>query len=226
MKTIIASAVLLTTLSLASASIDVNLKYGMRGDHVYELQDFLVDQGLLNTAPTGFFGLLTLKAVKQYQLGHDLPSTGYVGILTRTAINNELAPIIEESIGAEAQEPVFEIPTPVYIPYIPPQVYTPVYTPYVPPYQPVIEPVKIMPTCTLTVNPKSPFPANNHIVILDWTSTNATKGELQYKNTSGQWIWLFNLPNLESGTSPTFTLDLPIRIHVENADGEANCVVE
>ena len=88
----------------ALASIDANLKYGQFSTEVTELQDFLVDKGFLKTSPTGFFGLLTLNAVKTYQASIGLPNTGYVGIMTRTAVNAELATFLASSTEAEASE--------------------------------------------------------------------------------------------------------------------------
>jgi len=77
--------------SLAFASIDTNLKYGARGVEVSELQEFLIDKGLLAGQATGNFFSLTLKAVKLYQASVGLPTTGFVGPLTRAKINTELS---------------------------------------------------------------------------------------------------------------------------------------
>ena len=90
--------------SFAFASIDTNVKYGDRTSAVFELQDFLVFKGLLNVPPTGFFGLLTLKAVKSYQLMNEVPSTGYVGALTRAKINTELVTELADSLQEEGKE--------------------------------------------------------------------------------------------------------------------------
>lgn len=90
--------------TLAHASVDMNLKYGMKNSEVSELQDFLSDKGFLASASTGFFGFLTLKAVQAYQTSLTLPSTGYVGILTRAAINAELATVTAASTAAEIAE--------------------------------------------------------------------------------------------------------------------------
>ena len=76
--------------SLSFASIDKNLSYGSRGPQVTELQEFLIDKGFLQGTSTGNFYSLTLKAVKSFQLTNNIPNTGYVGVLTRTEINNKL----------------------------------------------------------------------------------------------------------------------------------------
>lgn len=112
-------------MSLVSASIDQNLKYGQTNTEVRELQDFLVDKGLL-TQSTGFFGLLTLKAVQKYQTSVNLPSTGYVGAMTRSSINGELSDAIASSTEAAIAEegtstPIGDTPvlqTPVVSPII------------------------------------------------------------------------------------------------------------
>ena len=39
---------------------------------------------------TGYFGLITEGAVKEYQLANDIPPTGYVGPLTRASLNKPL----------------------------------------------------------------------------------------------------------------------------------------
>ena len=96
--------VLLTTFTFASASIDTNLKYGQKGTEVTELQDFLNDKGFLGTSPSGFFGLLTLRAVKAYQASKKLPSSGFVGPMTRESINREISVELADSTAAEIKE--------------------------------------------------------------------------------------------------------------------------
>lgn len=76
---------------ISSASIDANLKYGVRGTEVTELQNFLISKGFLTGQATGNFFTLTKKAVVAYQTSVGVPSTGFVGPLTRTEINNELS---------------------------------------------------------------------------------------------------------------------------------------
>ena len=105
MKKIIATIIGLAILpSMAFASIDSNLKYGMSGQQVSELQEFLVTKGFLQVQPTGNFYSLTLGAVKAFQIANGIPNTGYVGMLTRAEINNELTADIASSTGAEIQE--------------------------------------------------------------------------------------------------------------------------
>src|ERR1035437_5639541 len=76
---------------VANASLNTNLYYGLQqnGD-VTQLQNFLRDKGFLTANATGNFYSLTLKAVKAYQTSVGINSTGYVGTLTRKAINSAL----------------------------------------------------------------------------------------------------------------------------------------
>lgn len=90
--------------SLSLASIDKNLSYGSKGSQVTELQEFLIDRGFLQGIATGNFYSLTLKAVKTFQSANNIPSTGYVGILTRTSINNYLASWTSSSTSEQLTE--------------------------------------------------------------------------------------------------------------------------
>ncbi|MCX6712743.1 MAG: peptidoglycan-binding protein [Candidatus Vogelbacteria bacterium] len=55
---------------------------------VNELQKRLMREGFMaTTTPTNYFGAKTLAAVKKYQKAHGLPTTGFVGPLTREALN-------------------------------------------------------------------------------------------------------------------------------------------
>lgn len=75
----------------ASASINTNLYYGLgENSDVKQLQEFLIDKGFLTGNATGNFYSLTLKAVKAYQASAGISPTGYVGSITRGAINSEL----------------------------------------------------------------------------------------------------------------------------------------
>src|SRR3989344_1050140 len=67
-----------------------NLRYRDRdinkNGEVSTLQDFLQSEGYLNSEPTGYFGLLTFKAVKDFQKANGISPTGYVGPITRAKI--------------------------------------------------------------------------------------------------------------------------------------------
>lgn len=77
-----------TTGTLCS-SITTDLRQGSRNDAVYALQDFLISKGYLNAEATGYFGVLTFKAVQSYQNDQGLTPSGFVGPLTRGAIQAE-----------------------------------------------------------------------------------------------------------------------------------------
>lgn len=74
--------------AVSFASFNYNLQYGMSGPTVSQLQNVLYSDGCLTTQPTGYFGLLTLKAVECYQTNNGISSTGYVGALTRRLLNS------------------------------------------------------------------------------------------------------------------------------------------
>ena len=54
---------------------------------VTKLQGVLILQGYLNSEATGYFGYLTLKAVRAFQTVNGFDSTGFVGPLSRAKIN-------------------------------------------------------------------------------------------------------------------------------------------
>ena len=65
-----------------------NLKMGATGSDVAALQDVLFAQGYLTATARGYFGALTVKAVKAYQLANGIsPVSGFVGPLTRAVLN-------------------------------------------------------------------------------------------------------------------------------------------
>lgn len=66
----------------------INLRFGMRGSEVVELQARLAKEGYFTFGTnTGYFGPITLAAVKAYQAAHGVPATGFVGPLTRAELN-------------------------------------------------------------------------------------------------------------------------------------------
>lgn len=73
-------------------SLNNNLRYQSRdintNGEVSTLQDFLQSKGYLNSEPTGYFGLLTLSAVKSFQSASGIEPTGYVGPITRARIQS------------------------------------------------------------------------------------------------------------------------------------------
>lgn len=65
-----------------------NLWQGMRSDEVKELQKRLRAEGFF-TFPqdTGYFGPITFAAVQEYQASRGIWTTGFVGMITRAALN-------------------------------------------------------------------------------------------------------------------------------------------
>jgi peptidoglycan hydrolase-like protein with peptidoglycan-binding domain len=76
-----------------------DLRQGMRGDDITELQRRLISLGHLSVAPTGYFGTLTHNGVRAYQRSRGLPDTGYVGPLTRGALNDQSIALAAPSQG-------------------------------------------------------------------------------------------------------------------------------
>lgn len=67
----------------------VNLSKGMRNNYVIDLQNFLRNLGYFTyPVSTGYFGPVTLQAVQMFQVTHSVPGTGFVGPLTRAALNS------------------------------------------------------------------------------------------------------------------------------------------
>lgn len=152
------------TTNVSFASIDSNLKYGMKNDSVLELQEFLQDEGLLTASPTGFFGPATLKAVKAWQVSQKLPATGFVGPMTREVINTKLNAISLEADQAEIAET--GTTTPVATGNAPSgsTVYYPVYVPTPMPTQ--------TPAVSEPVTPPAPVKTE-----VSWSQINGIKPE-------------------------------------------------
>lgn len=65
-----------------------NLGAGMKSPEVAKLQECLAYLGLFNYPQfTGYFGGITLKGVKAFQILHGIPATGFVGPMTRNKLN-------------------------------------------------------------------------------------------------------------------------------------------
>ncbi|MEI6304550.1 MAG: peptidoglycan-binding domain-containing protein [Candidatus Taylorbacteria bacterium] len=66
-----------------------DLRFSTTNSDVTTLQNYLNVTGYMTVEATGYFGNVTLNAVKSYQTAHSLDSTGFVGPLTRAAIQRE-----------------------------------------------------------------------------------------------------------------------------------------
>ncbi len=89
---------LFTSVQMASAqSICVNLAHDLSfglndsasDNSVSMIQTYLKSSNYLAATPNGYFGLLTLSAVKKYQTNNGISPTGYVGSQTRASINQK-----------------------------------------------------------------------------------------------------------------------------------------
>lgn len=78
------------------------LGMGSRGSEVYTLQNLLIQSGYLKVSATGYFGVLTLKAVKEFQRANNIVPVGFVGPVTRAALNS--LSVISVGAGAEVFE--------------------------------------------------------------------------------------------------------------------------
>lgn len=67
---------------------DNDLWLGQTNNEVTELQRYLIGENYLTVVATGYFGTLTLDAVKKFQASRNISATGYVGMLTRAALND------------------------------------------------------------------------------------------------------------------------------------------
>ncbi len=83
-----------------------NLWVGSRGKDVFSLQEMLREAGHFKGEVTGYFGGITMSAVRAFQKKYDLPQTGYFGPLTRDTIakkhyhKNKDAVIFEGTVTA------------------------------------------------------------------------------------------------------------------------------
>lgn len=95
------SLVLLPTVSFAQTALpnvcnDMSFNFQLGGSDtstikaVTDLQAYFISAGFLSGQPTGYFGTLTLAALKKFQTAHNLPATGYFGPMTRAAIKSSV----------------------------------------------------------------------------------------------------------------------------------------
>lgn len=112
--------------NLASAAVEKNMQYGAKGEQVIQLQEFLIDNGFLFTEPTGSFFSLTRRAVKEYQKSKGIAPTGFVGPITRAAMNKDMETSQIAGMGG-----IIELPETVVAPVL--------ETPVVQPVQPTIQ---------------------------------------------------------------------------------------
>lgn len=89
----VAVLALATVVAAQGYTFSANLTVGSTGPAVVALQTALIAAGnnipaiASGAAAKGYFGAQTQAAVKQYQAAHGVPATGFVGPLTRAALN-------------------------------------------------------------------------------------------------------------------------------------------
>ncbi len=75
-------------LGASTYAFNVNLSQDVQNDEVKQLQEALRAAGFFTFhTSTGYFGPITLAAVKAFQTANGIPATGFVGPLTRAALN-------------------------------------------------------------------------------------------------------------------------------------------
>lgn len=72
--------------ALGRLLLNKNLGQGSRGSEVRQLQELLIQEGLLSAQATGYYGMLTVQAVRMYQKSKGISQTGFVGVKTREAL--------------------------------------------------------------------------------------------------------------------------------------------
>lgn len=146
--------------SFAYAAFEQNLYFGVVGDEVTALQQFLTDQGLYAGPINGNFFSLTQSGVKRFQEREGIsPAAGYFGSLTRARANSILIPVSREKQIAdlEAQIAALKAEIAALLAKIAP---TPPPAPSVtPPPPPVVSEVVLPPPPPAPVTPPPPPPA-------------------------------------------------------------------
>lgn len=76
-----------STSTPSTETLTRNLWLGSRGEQVTLLQTILIRNGYMSGTTTGYFGVVTFKAVKDFQRANGIVPIGMVGPLTRKALN-------------------------------------------------------------------------------------------------------------------------------------------
>ncbi len=87
-------AILAFAVVASAATFSANLTVGSKGADVTALQTALIAGGYsIPAGATGYFGSQTKSAVQKYQAAKGIPATGFVGPLTRAALNGGVATV-------------------------------------------------------------------------------------------------------------------------------------
>lgn len=73
------------------------LRYGMRGEDVYQVERMLYDLGYLSLTPNSYFGRATQRAVLAFQKDQKLPRTGRVNRTTLKALQIEHDRVMDDT---------------------------------------------------------------------------------------------------------------------------------
>ena len=76
-------------LGVSTYNFNLDMRRGASNEDVRQLQIALTSDGSYSGPITGTFGQLTLNAVKAFQAKRGLPQTGFVGPMTRNALNSD-----------------------------------------------------------------------------------------------------------------------------------------
>jgi N-acetylmuramoyl-L-alanine amidase len=87
---------------VTNASTDHNLKVGMKGDNVTDLQNWLKNQGFYKGKIDGKFGKYTEKAVKNFQKYVGIKEDGIVGNVSHQYMHYLASGEIQESSGSSS----------------------------------------------------------------------------------------------------------------------------
>ena len=115
-KYIIASgvAVLAFATLVSAATFNTNLTVGSRGADVTALQTWLIGAGYsVPAGATGYFGSQTKAAVIAFQTAKSLPTTGFVGPLTRAILNGGSSVVVNNPV---VNNPVTGVPSSISTP--------------------------------------------------------------------------------------------------------------
>jgi peptidoglycan hydrolase-like protein with peptidoglycan-binding domain len=201
------------------AIFNVNMGLDSVGESVTSLQKFLDSKGLYNwdvygaSSRDGVYDEATAQSVMEYQASQGLPTTGFVGPLTRGKINAELCGnSVANNVAKQTPTPSYT-PTPVPATKIQPvvksvvtQTPTPVYTPTpvsTVNYQPAVTSTPIIPAKkTTSITVLTPVNSKNSSTIfspgeklnINWSSTEIGINKIVLESYDGLTVSVYQNP--------------------------------